>query len=1579
MSHLPEQPAAWASRYIGIPFKDGGRDRDGCDCWGLVRLVYAERHGILLPHHDGRYSSTRDVEALEAVRTSELASEAWRPASEDEAAVGDVMLFELGQLWHVGIIVGRGLVLHVMRGVEACVERIDTPAWMCRSRGIYRYNAGLQVITRRMPFGAQPIRSEIAAGLTLQNIVGLVASLSDPNIRAFINDVEVPRSSWHLVRPRPGRRVLVSAVPRGGGGGKDVVRVVAALAIVAAAAAAGGPLAGALGYAKGTTAFGIASAVISGAVAIGGTLAMNALIPPRQGGLDLGLGSEKTSPTLLGSRNDIRRYAVRPCVHGSYVFAPPMAGVPYSEVVGDDTYLRMLFFAGRNGPIDISELRIGATSLTNYDGVEVEVRTGAAGEQPISLYTKTVHEESLSVLLEQAGGWTVRTTDPGAREISVDVTFAQGLVAFDSAGNRSDRTVEVEIEYSVAGANDWKTINGDGGAAGSPEDYRGLDLLMRTPEATFGGSGVHSNDLNWSATQVPYPDAKPAYLPAAGFCWVASGWIYIPVTGSYQFCVDGSDACDVHVDWIGVATFYGSHSTEVTQATLNSTTRAGSPVTLTKGFHQFRARVEHRSASASGAALAVGWKKPGDSAFTIIPQSQFARTATGADAGSLDYSWWTFGSYDSSIVTTEARTDQIRRSRTWAVEEGPYDVRLRRITADTTDPKISDKVYWTALRSIEPEPPVTDDGSAYIALRIKASDQLNGLVDQFNCRVRNLVQDWDSATQTWILRASSNPASQFRAALQGRGTRKPIPDSKLNLEELAAWHEACAAKGLEFNAVIDFAGTLWERLQDIAAAGRAVPAIRDGKWTVVRDVAQSVPRQLFTPRNSWGFRARKAFPDQTHALRVQFRDRANNYEQAERVVLADGYQLGGYDAWGNYHPEYPEATVFETLDLFGVDTGAQAFLHGRYHLAVMAQRPEIYELNVDIEHLVCTRGDMVMVTHDVPMFGTGYGRVKDLTFSGSGALTHVILDEPVTMDAEQDWGLLVRQSDGGKFLARVVSIDGRTDTVELQTPVASGGSMPRAGDLFGFGPLGQETREMIVRSIEPDSAMNARLILLDHAPTIQDADDGVIPPYDPGITIEPDYSAAPEDPVIESIRSDDYVMVRDPDGSLRQRMLITLRKPSGTKPIPSLAQVKLRPKPASGNPQGNWITLAPVPLTSNQVSVLEVDAGVTYQVQLRVLTALGLASNWVATEHAVAGKNLPPPDVVSFSAERLGDGTRRFRWDLGNEPPDVAGVLIRYGEPGVPWPGLQPLQTASIEGASPFDTPRPPTSGLKRYAIKMVDTSGNESVNAVYVEKDLGYPPQEDVALSQDHRADVWPDEREDCFLSTGNILEAADPTTWDEWTTWDEEQRWNQVADLPADSTTWAELADWDSWTTWGLAPGRPLRYTTDALDAGIAFQFEPFAYVLADGLVAVEVAYSATSATPTNWTAIDDLAGTTVLARYMRFRVTVTVTANQPVPVLRELVVMMRAPIITREFNDLDTATVAAIYRIGDGDIRIPVPVGLFTQIRRVSLSFNGAGVGRTFEVIDKSVSQGPRVKLYDTDGQLADGVVDVVVRGI
>lgn len=65
---MTNQPPARAGTYVGIPYADHRSDRSGCDCWGLVRLVYRERAGVVLPAYAGDYGDEADTGGVRRLR-----------------------------------------------------------------------------------------------------------------------------------------------------------------------------------------------------------------------------------------------------------------------------------------------------------------------------------------------------------------------------------------------------------------------------------------------------------------------------------------------------------------------------------------------------------------------------------------------------------------------------------------------------------------------------------------------------------------------------------------------------------------------------------------------------------------------------------------------------------------------------------------------------------------------------------------------------------------------------------------------------------------------------------------------------------------------------------------------------------------------------------------------------------------------------------------------------------------------------------------------------------------------------------------------------------------------------------------------------------------------------------------------------------------------------------------------------------------------------------------------------------------------------------------------------------------------
>lgn len=126
-------------KYIGVPFKEKGRDISGCDCWGLVFTIYGEEYGIKLPHYLGDYSHTRQQDVLGSLIPEE--SKNWTEVAFGSEKEGDVIVLVMrGQPMHVGFVMEPGRMLHIEEGLEfSVVERFDTFKWLKRIRGIYRH------------------------------------------------------------------------------------------------------------------------------------------------------------------------------------------------------------------------------------------------------------------------------------------------------------------------------------------------------------------------------------------------------------------------------------------------------------------------------------------------------------------------------------------------------------------------------------------------------------------------------------------------------------------------------------------------------------------------------------------------------------------------------------------------------------------------------------------------------------------------------------------------------------------------------------------------------------------------------------------------------------------------------------------------------------------------------------------------------------------------------------------------------------------------------------------------------------------------------------------------------------------------------------------------------------------------------------------------------------------------------------------------------------------------------------------------------------------------------------------------
>ncbi len=128
------------SKYIGIPYKDKGRDLDGLDCWGLLWMIYREQLNIEVPSYINQYNSSTNFKPLARLISCEV--NPWQEIERHNEQVGDAVLLRLfGYPVHVGVIIQPRKMIHVFRGTNTCIQSIYGMVWNLRIVGIFRHQS----------------------------------------------------------------------------------------------------------------------------------------------------------------------------------------------------------------------------------------------------------------------------------------------------------------------------------------------------------------------------------------------------------------------------------------------------------------------------------------------------------------------------------------------------------------------------------------------------------------------------------------------------------------------------------------------------------------------------------------------------------------------------------------------------------------------------------------------------------------------------------------------------------------------------------------------------------------------------------------------------------------------------------------------------------------------------------------------------------------------------------------------------------------------------------------------------------------------------------------------------------------------------------------------------------------------------------------------------------------------------------------------------------------------------------------------------------------------------------------------
>lgn len=461
--------------------------------------------------------------------------------------------------------------------------------------------------------------------------------------------------------------------------------------------------------------------------------------------------------------------------------------------------------------------------------------------------------------------------------------------------------------------------------------------------------------------------------------------------------------------------------------------------------------------------------------------------------------------------------------RSTTVEAGTqYDIKITKITTDSSDIKIGDDFYLTAVREI-----VYDDfiypGEALVGIRAFASSALSGSFS-FSCRTNGrLIRVYDG--ENWTVEASTNPAWICFDILT-----QPIFNDNLSVSEYQAhdpayfdidrfleWAEYCddlvpdgdggTEPRITYNGSFDSTQTMWDAAISVAKIGRATPYWRGNTITVAVDKA-AIPVALISVGNIGLDSFDETFLDMSsraNAIEADFINYEKDLSRDKLTVM----NLEAPSEWGT-----------ASIALQGVIKPSEAYRHCMYNLATTQLLERVVNINMDIDSIAFTLGDVINVQHDVPMWGEG-GRIVSATEST------VIIDKEITIESGINYAIMIRLKDGSIATRTVSMLPGTYTELSLVTEFDT---IPEKYDVYAFGEQSTVVKPMRVVGIAPQSDLIRKITLTDYNESIYSIDD--LEPVIPTIN----YSRAPI-PQIANLEASENIYYNESASLVREAYL----------------------------------------------------------------------------------------------------------------------------------------------------------------------------------------------------------------------------------------------------------------------------------------------------------------------------------------------------------------------------------------------------------------------------------------------------------
>lgn len=349
---------------------------------------------------------------------------------------------------------------------------------------------------------------------------------------------------------------------------------------------------------------------------------------------------------------------------------------------------------------------------------------------------------------------------------------------------------------------------------------------------------------------------------------------------------------------------------------------------------------------------------------------------------------------------------------TGTLAEGNYDVRYRRVLPEEPSEEVFDDIYVSDINEIRDET-VAFRNTALLALKLRMTDKLNNVPTVTSLVKGRKLRVWDKPTGAWKDEVwTANPAWVAYDMLTHKRYGGGSPASRFDLERWKEWAEYCEGK-FEFNGIFDTTSTTWDALQEVFRAGHAQLVPQGTRFSVAIDRPEQ-PVMMFSAGNIVDGTFKLTWlptSERANEVELTYQDAEDDYKQRTIKAIDTSAVSAGR----------PQKTA--SISMKGVTSRQKAWEEATFALNMNRYILQTVSFSVPSEAIACTVGDVVLVQHDMPKWGSA-GRLE------AGCTSNVLkLDRPVTMRAGRSYQALIHAGVVQKGAGTVASAVGTSLTL----------------------------------------------------------------------------------------------------------------------------------------------------------------------------------------------------------------------------------------------------------------------------------------------------------------------------------------------------------------------------------------------------------------------------------------------------------------------------------------------------------------------------------------------------------------------